>query len=147
MIIDQHTKEPWEYTHASHGDARGHVVVTEYFVRVPGDNVAIASMVVDPVTGQPSEANARRIVACVNACAGLDTAGLEQLASSNETLASRADRFKRQRDALMVVLEQFATNADRIEWDSYILQGHEHFKPGEAVADAKALLAQIRGDV
>lgn len=43
--------------------SNGSPQVVEYFVRVDGDDIAIASIVLDPATGQPSEANARLIAA------------------------------------------------------------------------------------
>lgn len=57
-----HTKGPWEVAHAQMR-LDGRVTVPEIFVRRPGDDVAIASDVIDPATELPSEANARLIAA------------------------------------------------------------------------------------
>jgi len=54
------------------------------------------------------EANARRIVACVNACAGLSTALLENITMLGDTLKDRIDVLRNeanQRDELLEVLE------------------------------------------
>lgn len=67
-----HTQGLLEVSSAGHGDARGSFVRDEYFVRIAGDDIALAAEVTDPATGKPSEANARRLAACWNACEGLD---------------------------------------------------------------------------
>jgi len=59
------TPGPWEVAHG--GTAKnGKFEITEYFVRKPDDDVSIAADIIDPKTGEPSEANARRICQCVN---------------------------------------------------------------------------------
>lgn len=58
----QHTPGTWIADWAT-GMSNGSPQVVEYFVRVDGDDIAIASIVLDPATGQPSEANARLIAA------------------------------------------------------------------------------------
>lgn len=50
--------------------------------------------------------DARRTVACVNACAGLDTVGLEQLPRTDSPLASRLADLTAQRNDLLEVLER-----------------------------------------
>lgn len=71
-----HTQGPIELSSAGHGSKDG-IVLDEYFVRVPGDDVALAADIVDPATGKPSEANARRIVAMWNALQHVSTEVLE----------------------------------------------------------------------
>lgn len=56
----QHTPGPWEFAEASSWN-KGERTSLEYFVRLPGDDIAIASDVIDPKTQEPSEANARLI--------------------------------------------------------------------------------------
>lgn len=77
-----HSKEPWSV--ANNGgidqlieDADGRVVV--FTIGHAGFRDA------------DKEASARRIVACVNACAGLDIAGLEAMVANGETVVSRAE--------------------------------------------------------
>ena len=70
----EHTIEPWKYVghrnfHPDHWVKSG---FTMYAITVPHDNGPWESVFAR------TEANARRIVACVNACAGLSTEDLEQ---------------------------------------------------------------------
>lgn len=58
----KHTPGPWEFDEAGVGK-NGDFVVTEYFVRREGDDVAIANDILDPETLKASEANARLIAA------------------------------------------------------------------------------------
>ena len=61
------------------------------------------------------EANARRIVACVNACEGISTDELEEIASTGGMLGPREDvaRIAKQRDELLAALK------DLVCYDSY----------------------------
>lgn len=54
------------------------------------------------------DANARRIVACVNACEGISADELEEIASTGGMLGPREDvaRIAKQRDALLEALEE-----------------------------------------
>lgn len=59
----KHTPGPWEVAEAGSWKG-GKRTSTEYFVRRPGDDVAIASDIIDPANDDaPSEANARLIAA------------------------------------------------------------------------------------
>lgn len=44
---------------------------------------------------------------------------------------------------LVNLLTLLVDNAERIEWDSYHLQGHEDFNVGSVIAEADALLQTI----
>lgn len=46
---------------------------------------------------------------------------------------------------LLVALQSLASNAERIERDSYSLQGHEHFDPETALEYARAAIAKATG--
>jgi hypothetical protein len=81
--MSEHTKEPWIVIDFDphHGtyieDEHGETICDLY--------------VIDRITDKPiqqnnAEANARRIVACVNTCEGIDTERLELTKSNNETL-------------------------------------------------------------
>ncbi len=60
--MSKYTKGPWEIAHG--GTAKdGKFEITEYFVRVPDDDVSIAADIINPKTGNPSEANAQLISA------------------------------------------------------------------------------------
>ncbi len=64
--MSEHTKEPWDWYETSDKE---HVVIRsateQWLVDIGGD------------WPEPARSNARRIVACVNACAGLSTEALE----------------------------------------------------------------------
>lgn len=93
--MSEHTKEPWVYeTECAYGwDIRGDEI---WIASVQNSHVANSR----PQTGFPSQiegfANARRIVACVNACADLPTELLESLECglipANETAAGYGER-------------------------------------------------------
>lgn len=97
--MSNHTPEPWQLddepdtcTNFYSDDATGSIIggCPEYkFAKRPIDE---------------RKANARRIVACVNACAGLDTEDLER----NGVIAASSDYFSKlkwQRDELLEALE------------------------------------------
>lgn len=58
--MSAHTPGPWQ-VEEGFSVVGTHRTVTEYFVRRDGDSIAIAADVLDPATGEPSEANARLI--------------------------------------------------------------------------------------
>lgn len=67
----KHTPGPWEMGEAGSWED-GLRTATEYFVRRPGDDVAIASDIIDPANDDtPSEANARLIAAAPELLAAL----------------------------------------------------------------------------
>lgn len=75
----EHTKEPWL--------ADANYVITQGETKIAYCNH------IDPYDGIGYE-NARRIVACVNACAGLDTELLENIVLLGDTLKSRFETLK-----------------------------------------------------
>ena len=91
---DQHTPEPWGpgtevYISAKAGEKFG-----PHFAYPQGHNQELC------------EANARRIVACVNACAGLSTVGLEKVGAD---FIKPIAELEQQRDQLLAALEHIAT--------------------------------------
>jgi hypothetical protein len=67
----KYTPGPWAVNHA--GDSKG---ISEVFVYAPHcgvDDVSVAADIVDPVTSQPSEANARLIAAAPELLEALQT--------------------------------------------------------------------------
>ncbi len=79
-----HTKEPWEYAANSH------------YHEVNGSDRRIGDTCASSCSGNwpLGQANARRIVACVNACAGLSTEELEERGLSSVTF-KRKPRSKK----------------------------------------------------
>lgn len=104
--MSQHTKEPW------HTGAHKDLIVYDK------DGHAIASAMVFHYEHQSSEAtaNARRIVACVNACAGYSTEALEDakgVAEASNRLQRKLAGLEAQRDELLAALkcaESFISN-------------------------------------
>jgi hypothetical protein len=100
--MSEHTKEPWSYELDTGSDLR------IYSETNPG--------IVDGCgcCGSPNcdDADARRIVACINACAGFDTELLENILMLGDTLKRRfktltdsESELQKQRDELLAALE------------------------------------------
>lgn len=100
----EHSVEPWSYTGEDDGDFI--VWSGEDFVGNIGAAMQRVGVIIDL-----DRANARRIVACVNACAGVDNATLERVASGamqgSEIFeqAKRIATLERQRGELVEALK------------------------------------------
>ena len=94
----QHTKEPWFYSETDDGFAE--ITNDE---RAAGEYISIAEVPTgfSGKIGAEQEANARRIVACVNACAGISTETLEAMPAGPSAI-------ERQRDKLLAALTEIA---------------------------------------
>ncbi|HXU93381.1 MAG TPA: hypothetical protein VFP33_06965 [Gallionella sp.] len=101
--MSEHTKEPWrigKLTHPRDYEAVQEVVgPTEVVVDTDQGPYVLASC--NNNFPKDAKANARRIVACVNACAGLSTEFLEQSTKDDYAirLMREADELRAQRDA------------------------------------------------
>lgn len=98
--LHQHTNEPWsinEWTQPDSSIAIGAI-----------GTPLIARIILRDVSINEQKANVRRIVACVNACAGLTTAELELAAIFGERLQAKlvGAKYKQQRDALVAAIQQ-----------------------------------------
>jgi hypothetical protein len=91
--VSEHTKEPWDYV-------EGKTLI--HIESIPDGHSHIASV------PRNNEANARRIVACVNACAGLDIEILEAITTS---FSEEYSDMLKQRDKLLEVLAVITLNA------------------------------------
>lgn len=89
----KHTAEPWQYRRNQLfvNDHEGQCVIGECNTNFP----------------ELSIANARRIAACVNACAGISTENLEDNLPVKE-LADRYNAVLKQRDMLLETIEKIA---------------------------------------
>lgn len=98
-MTTQHTPEPWSFSIEEVFDNDG---VPESVIRGI-DGRACVAVAIDFGPNNPGmrEANARRIVACVNACAGIRTEALEHrvhlLKAEDDSIAN----IKQQRDELL----------------------------------------------
>lgn len=90
------------------------------------------------VFGENRDVFARRIVACVNACAGLDTALLENITMLGDTLKDRIDVLRNeanQRDQLLAALEQLVSDFEGCYADA-----------DPAMINARAAIAAVKGE-
>lgn len=102
-MSDQHTKEPWHIGETTHEE--GEFIETAIMALEGRAAIAVCLDFGFNNLGM-RESNARRIVACVNACAGIDTAYLE----SQDNLATYARRMAIQRDELLAALKLIIEN-------------------------------------
>lgn len=132
MSENKHTPEPWEWSkHRFNSPPFEGTLEKECGIYPPlGESgpVAIAS----------GEANARRIVACVNACAGLAN---EQLDRVVKNPLSSYRELMQQRDELLAALEKC-----RKELSAWMRDHGDDIATQEAVADARAAIAKAKGN-
>lgn len=111
---EAHTPEPWIFE-APDADHEGIIIGRRGGAVVDGDF---------------TEANARRIVACVNACAGIETYALELMtgelsilnqisATTPEKLTPKATQYRQQRDKLLAVLVDLVNQPQDITTPAY----------------------------
>lgn len=93
MSDKQHTPEPWK--HVGQGDIIG----------ANNDDTCAAYLRADI-----GDANARRIVACVNACAGIPTDVLEDksILKADDDLRIKREELEKQRDELLALIKNDA---------------------------------------
>lgn len=104
--MSQHTKEPWEW-HAQ-GDANAYVLLTS-------DKKWVIGFIQNGGLLPPTqEANARRIVACVNACAGFSTEVIEIIvrAGGMQHKMTATAAVAAQRDDLLAALKQYGQHQE-----------------------------------
>lgn len=100
-VKNEHTAEPWR-----EGKAYGAIVADDRAATIDNNDDAIkhygGALVAESVT--PS--NRRRIIACVNACAGIRTEALEELGPIAMAIDSGDQMARHQRDELLTLLEE-----------------------------------------
>lgn len=117
---------------------------------ITGGEYQIALFTVDPQGGaEDVDALMRRIVACVNACEGISTSYLEELASSDgikEHLSAHQQKTTRlllQRDALADTLQSFVDAfGELVDTDADIDGGDAVEYIAAYLKDARAALAE-----
>lgn len=102
--MDAHTKEPWKIR-SSPMDSRLYIYAEDRRGEIP---IAQTSSNTSPVTmdmrrSGETEANARRIVACVNTCAGIPTDALERKGLP----LYMHDTLTEQRDELLAIVIRY----------------------------------------
>ena len=104
--MSKHTPEPWKISHDD-SDEEWSVITNNSGSIVANVNgrtgpELVGDMPVDRV--MPAEDNARRIVACVNACTGIRTEALEHRAHMLKAHDDTIAELNRQRDELLDAL-------------------------------------------
>lgn len=120
MNENKHTPEPWSVDPDS----------TDYYASILDADGADTILLGDYVDWWMTKANARRIVACVNACAGIETGHLEKYGLPD--FAQKIFDLREQRDELLKALEN-THNALKHFWP----EGH---------LDAVAAIARAKGE-
>ncbi|MBS1170123.1 MAG: hypothetical protein H6R01_1041 [Burkholderiaceae bacterium] len=114
-MTDKHTPTPWRVAE----DAFDNDGMPESVIRGLDDRAAIA-VTLDFGENNPSmrEANARRIVACVNACAGKTDEEVRQLPEVLRGYHNALENVAQQRDELLLVMTRAAAKleSDGDEW-------------------------------
>jgi hypothetical protein len=126
--VSEHTKEPWRIGVRKNNykieGSKEEMEILQRLGKVSFEALSIGmdeeQIAIIPLD-ESSEANARRIVACVNACAGINTEDLQGIIDGTDkrppwlTMAwEEIERIRKQRDELLGALEKVATSS---EWD------------------------------
>lgn len=127
MSQQQHTQEPWRVELVNH--ALGDTGDYEGFVEIRAGD-AKRPMIEIWDDSDEAEANARRIVACVNACAGIDTELLGIIADNDKTLAGVIAELEKQRDELLEVFQLVIAEMEHRDRNDGNAPGHGHDIPG-----------------
>ena len=117
----EHTKEPWVF------GSRGQIIGSAG----RGDTVCIM------IDEEIIEANSRRIVACVNACAGLSTEDLES--GCLDVMGKYAMQLEKQRDELLEAI-QWLLHRAYSEWETE--SGNVEY--AEACEHARSIIASVK---
>jgi hypothetical protein len=119
--MSEHTQEPWVVGETTHEEGQFIETVIRALEGIAGIAVCVDFGFSNP---DMREANARRIVACVNACAGISTKVLETLEDKtlNEMYKRQETEYQAQRDRLLTELKH-STN---ILYDEGIYNGQVH---------------------
>ena len=105
MSESKHTPEPWEF---GYGQTREFGMCLGIGLNSAPDWHVVAVVSPADSVNHADEANARRIVACVNACAGVDTECLEVapigIFASKYGSPGYIDQLEKQRDELLAAM-------------------------------------------
>jgi hypothetical protein len=133
--MSEHTKEPW---------AGKEIPLTAVGLARAGFGIVFTN---HTATRDEAEANARRIVASVNACAGIPTDVLEAMPSGPSSLLPMYAQIEQQRDKLLAALESLLLiTADSEGVAGYHLNGAvANWDEFPEVNEAALLVAQMKG--
>ena len=127
MSENKHIPEPWYYENCGEGfdiyDSDDHSVIDGSFGLIE------------------CEANARRIVAVVNACAGIETEMLEMVVEEGRTVLQDIEELTKQRDELLAAAEAIEINGEECldfdECTAMLVPIDDYHKLVEAIASVK----------
>jgi len=106
--MEQHTKGPWE-------------VGQRFPDTIYDENAEVIAKCYSISAVNADESNARRIVACVNACEGVDTGLLENNPAPFSELRSERDYLAAQNATLLAALKiNHQWHIDNDEYDDYL---------------------------
>jgi hypothetical protein len=132
--MSRHTKEPWIVRH-------GTAVMDAQCVNI-GSVISVSR------SYDENQANAKRVVACVNACAGVDQATLEAAPSPGmvlQIIANQTHELAAQRDALLSALEALYEHEGTVEWTGIGEMPSEGLQ--QARRQAAKVMEKIRADL
>ena len=101
-----------------------------------------ADVWMDLTAGERGIANARRLVACWNACDGIATEVLENIVTTGDTLLSRFEQRNETEREMLELLEAAAAVVAR--WDTP--NWKDAAPTGEVIARLRAAIAKARGE-
>lgn len=126
-----HTKEPWRVCGRTVSGPKGLLIEDSY-----GEAIAVVHE-----GGCDDEADARRIVAAVNACAGIPTDALESgVARQVLDEIEAAVKLEKQRDELLAALEEL----HRVNLNNY-KHDPDDYKNTRQCQMAEAAIASVKG--
>ena len=128
-MSELHTPTPWGFSRDDENGVEFNITSDKWYVAVccyaPGNGT--------------SQSNARRIVAAVNACAGIPTDDLEQCPSGGLFhLADHANELVKQREELLAALEAVNESAVCFAKNEYSISAYAISKVEDAIASVKA---------
>ncbi len=119
MSENKHTPEPWR----AFNNGQGVVGVSADRSDVCWTRIEKGGWLDSDRTIDADYENARRIVACINACAGIDTELLEIIADNDKTLAGVIANVEKQRDELLAELQRFMDSHEECtDFDGFTAQ-------------------------
>ncbi len=139
-----HTKEPWRVKHAEHG--------SNCFYVVDSDATSAVARVTNYKMQGVGEANARRIMACVNACEGIDTELIEPRMLGDQIAAKMAvidkcERLNTENAALNDYCAAVEQQRDRLlEAVRGLLDALPSATTHPAIATARSAIAEVEGN-
>jgi len=148
--MTEHTKEPWI---AIEQDRGFHELIITTQARIDSSIGEICGMNIhyrNPM-GEEQRANARRIVAAVNACAGISTEQLENPPNSTQLFAGIAGRLTSNNMKLRDDLSDVTAQRDQLLAAlEAIIDLHDSARRGSdvavAIGSARAAIAAVKGD-